>query len=83
LNIAKGKRKAPGACGPLSVGSFWLGPTVGEGFDEACVPETAIVTAMGNDSIAGSVRFCRVAFDVIEWHSLSLLRIKNQVMLSG
>src|SRR5215207_5153123 len=89
LNIAKSKRKAFVACGaffaccPLTVGAFWLGPTVGECFDEASVPETAIVTAMGDDSIAPSERFGRVALDVIEWHSLSLLTIDSQVMRSA
>src|SRR5215207_1821525 len=83
LNIAKSKRKAPVACGPLTVGAFWLGPTVGECFDEASVPETAIITAMGDDSIARSERFGRVALDVIEWHSLSLLTIDSQVMRSA
>jgi hypothetical protein len=83
LNIAKSKRKAPVACGPLTVGAFWLGPTVGECFDEASVPETSIVTAMGDDSITRSERFGCVALDVIEWHSLSLLTIENQVVRSA
>ncbi len=69
LNIAKSKRKALVACGPATIGAFWLGPTAGEGFDEASVPETAIITAMGDDSVSGSNRFSCVAFNVIEWHS--------------
>jgi hypothetical protein len=68
LNIAQGKRNAPVACGPAAVGSFRLGPPLGEGFDEAGVPETAIVTAMGDDSVSRSNRFGRVAFDVFDWH---------------
>jgi hypothetical protein len=69
LNIAKDKWNIPVARGPATIGSFWLGPSAGKGFDKASVPETTIITAMGDDSVSGSNRLSCVAFKVIDRHS--------------